>query len=397
MGNVVRKHVVVAPYDEAWAQRFQEICAELQAVLGDTALRIEHVGSTSVPGLSAKPIIDIDVVIEGYDKLSDAVEKLATIGYQHEGNLGIPGREAFGYEGKEHLMRHHLYVCPQDSPELRRHLAFRDHLRANPEAVREYSRVKEEGAALYPYDIDGYIAHKAPLIARIYKEILGTEADSKGEPMKEDKKIVIRPLAPELAEDYFDFFDHRAFSDGSPFFPCYCNAFNMPQEQFQKDVLAKTKEYGGADGWQRALRESAYRMVLNGEIQGYLAYDGDLAIGWCNANDRFRYYRVGAFDLSHAPADAVPEYCPREGYIKAIVCFEIAPEYRGMGISGMLLERVIADAKQAGYSYVEGYPEDEDDPKGSMGFTGPLNLYRKAGFEEVEHKGSSYIVRKKLG
>ena len=96
-----------------------------------------------------------------------------------------------------------------------------------------------------------------------------------------EKKIVIRPLAPELAEDYFDFFDNRAFSDGSPFFPCYCNAFNMPLEQFQKEVLVKAKEYGGAEGWQRALRESAYRMVLNGEIRGYLAYDGDLAIERC--------------------------------------------------------------------------------------------------------------------
>ena len=214
--------------------------------------------------------------------------------------------------------------------------------------------------------------------------------------MKMEKKIVIRPLTPELAEDYFDFFDHRAFSDGSPFFPCYCNAFNMPTEQFHKEVLEKAKEYGGADGWQRALRESAYRMVLNAEIRGYLAYDGDLAIGWCNANDRMKYYRVGVFDLSNAPADSVPDYCPREGYIKAIVCFEIAPEYRGMGIARMLLERVCADAEQDGYSYVEAYPEEEDDPKGSLAFTGPLKLFRNAGFVEAEHTGSSYIVRKKL-
>lgn len=212
-----------------------------------------------------------------------------------------------------------------------------------------------------------------------------------------EKKIVIRPLAPELAEDYFDFFDNRAFSDGSPFFPCYCNAFNMPLEQFQKEVLVKAKEYGGAEGWQRALRESAYQMVLNGEIRGYLAYDGDLAIGWCNANDRRKYYRVGAFDLSKAPEDSAPEYCPHEGYIKAIVCFEIAPEYRGMGIAGMLLDRVCADAEQEGFSYVEAYPEDEDDPKGTLGFTGPLKLYRNAGFTEIEHTDTTYIVRKKLG
>ena len=99
------------------------------------------------------------------------IEKLGAIGYEHEGNLGIPGREAFGYEGKEHLKNHHLYVCPEDSPELKRHTAFRDYLRSHPEAVQEYSRVKEEGAELYPNDIDRYIAHKSPFIEKIYREI----------------------------------------------------------------------------------------------------------------------------------------------------------------------------------------------------------------------------------
>ena len=165
------KHVVVLPYDAAWRLDFETIRDELSEALGGLALRIEHVGSTSVPGLSAKPIIDIDVVIRDYEVFDDVVAALGSIGYRHEGNLGIVGREAFKYDGKEHLRNHHLYVCTEDSPELRRHLTFRDYLRADAEAVREYSRIKEEAAALYPYDIDGYIAHKSPLIERIYAEI----------------------------------------------------------------------------------------------------------------------------------------------------------------------------------------------------------------------------------
>lgn len=165
------KRVVVEAYDEAWEQNFISVKTELCEALGDLALRIEHVGSTSVRGLSAKPILDIDVVIRDYSLLGAVVHALEKIGYRHEGDLGIPGREAFKYEGKEHLKKHHLYVCPQDSAELRRHLAFRDYLRAHPEAVREYGRIKEEGAALYPDDIDGYIAYKSPFIERIYKEI----------------------------------------------------------------------------------------------------------------------------------------------------------------------------------------------------------------------------------
>ena len=165
------KHIVVQPYSREWEQNFLDIRNEIQDAIGELALRIEHVGSTAVPGLSAKPIIDIDVVIKDDSALDAVVSKLRAIGYMHEGDLGIAGREAFAYEGKEHLQKHHLYVCPQDSAELKRHLAFRDHLRSNPEAVREYSRVKEEGAALYPYDIDKYIEHKSPFIEKIYKEL----------------------------------------------------------------------------------------------------------------------------------------------------------------------------------------------------------------------------------
>lgn len=86
------KHIVVLPYDERWKQDFQTIRDEIQEALGPLALAIEHVGSTSVPGLSAKPIIDIDVVIKDASVLGPVISSLAKIGYRHEGNLGIVGR-----------------------------------------------------------------------------------------------------------------------------------------------------------------------------------------------------------------------------------------------------------------------------------------------------------------
>lgn len=168
---MITKHVVVLPYNEQWRQDFLKIEAELTEALGPLTIGIEHVGSTSVRGLSAKPIIDIDVVIKDYSELGDVVSALGRIGYQHEGNLGISGREAFKYDGKEHLQKHHLYVCPEDSPELKRHIAFRDYLQTHPAAVREYSRIKEEGAELYPDDIERYIKHKSPFIEKIYAEM----------------------------------------------------------------------------------------------------------------------------------------------------------------------------------------------------------------------------------
>ena len=164
------RNIVVLPYDAKWQQAFEDIKKEVEGALGKLALAIEHVGSTSVEGLSAKPIIDIDVVVNPED-LETTIKSLAGIGYIHKGNCGIEEREAFDYLGKEHLMEHHLYVCPKDSRELKRHVSFRDYLRTHPEAVKEYSEIKLEAAKLYPHDIDAYINHKSKVIEKIYKEL----------------------------------------------------------------------------------------------------------------------------------------------------------------------------------------------------------------------------------
>jgi len=162
--------VVVLPYDAAWQSTFEKIKDELEEAIGDLILGIEHVGSTSVEGMSAKPCIDIDVIIKDYPAFTAVADGLKAIGYIHEGDLGIRDREAFKYSGKEHLQMHHLYVCPKCSEELQRHITFRDFLRSNGEAVKKYSLIKEKAAALFPNDIDGYIKYKSPCIEELYKE-----------------------------------------------------------------------------------------------------------------------------------------------------------------------------------------------------------------------------------
>ena len=164
------KQVVVVPYDEAWKNAFEEIKTEIEAEIGALIIGIEHVGSTSAEGMSAKPCIDMDVIIKDYSVFDEIVRKLGVIGYIHEGDLGIKDREAFKYANKPHLMTHHLYVCPRDSEELHRHIAFRDFLRKNPEAVKKYSRVKETAAQLFPDSIDQYIEYKSPCIEELYRE-----------------------------------------------------------------------------------------------------------------------------------------------------------------------------------------------------------------------------------
>ena len=164
------KSVIVLPYDRAWKSDFEAIKQEIASAIGDWIVGIEHVGSTAVEGMSAKPCIDIDVIIKDYSVFDIIVEKLKTIGYIHEGDLGIKDRESFRYADKLHLKTHHLYVCPQYSQELHRHITFRDFLRNDPEAARRYSLVKEKAAELFPDDIDQYIAYKSPCIAELYTE-----------------------------------------------------------------------------------------------------------------------------------------------------------------------------------------------------------------------------------
>lgn len=161
--------VIVLPYDAMWKSAFEDIKTELESAIGDLAVGIEHVGSTSVAGLSAKPCIDIDVIIRDYSVFDAVVKRLETIGYIHEGDLGIKDREAFQYSDKPHLQKHHLYVCPQYSEELYRHITFRDFLRNHPEAVKQYSLVKERAAKLFPNDIDRYMAYKSPCIEELYE------------------------------------------------------------------------------------------------------------------------------------------------------------------------------------------------------------------------------------
>ena len=162
------KNVVVEKWNPKWKDEFERIVDSLGEDIIYNSVKIEHVGSTSVEGLSAKPIIDLDIVIEN-DKFEIIKRLLKDKGYEQEGNLGIEGREAFSYSGKEELMTHHLYVCLKDSKELFKHITFRDFLKSNPALASEYSKVKEQAAVLYPDDIDKYMEFKSEIIEKIYK------------------------------------------------------------------------------------------------------------------------------------------------------------------------------------------------------------------------------------
>lgn len=167
------KPVVLAPSDPDWPRAFAALAEVYAAALGDLVQAIEHVGSTAVPSLLAKPIIDVDIVLASREDLPEAIARLAGLGYRHSGDQGVPGREAFARDGDAEVPRdgsgrrwpsHNLYVCAVDARELQRHLLFRDWLRAFPEQAAAYAVLKRQLADLHRDDRDAYCEAKTEFI-----------------------------------------------------------------------------------------------------------------------------------------------------------------------------------------------------------------------------------------
>ncbi|WP_425397443.1 GrpB family protein [Aeoliella sp.] len=169
--------IVVVDYDPTWPAVFESLREHVSAVVAPFALSIEHIGSTSVPGLAAKPIIDLSIVVPSYAELPQAIDALACLGYEHLGDLGIEGREAF--QPPADLPPHHLYVCPQGSLGLRNHLALRDYLRGHPEAATAYGKLKKALSKQFPHDIDAYVDGKTEFIVGILAEMGFSEEELK--------------------------------------------------------------------------------------------------------------------------------------------------------------------------------------------------------------------------
>jgi GrpB-like predicted nucleotidyltransferase (UPF0157 family) len=121
--------ILIQAYDPSWPDAFSKLATRIKAALGNLAVALEHIGSTAVPDLAAKPIIDLDVVLASSADFPEAIRLLSSVGYAHEGDLGTVGREAF--RSPLGPPRHHLYVLSAGANELHRHLAFRDALRAS--------------------------------------------------------------------------------------------------------------------------------------------------------------------------------------------------------------------------------------------------------------------------
>ncbi len=165
----------IVEHDVDWANRFMEIRARIEPWLAGVDCRIEHVGSTSVPGLAAKPIIDVSLLCDDRNQVRQVVGLLVSNGYEHLGDLGVPGREAFQSRpgGPTStlcgLARHNLYAGWAEVPAFRNHLAFRDALRVDADLAKRYGDLKRALAGRVGSDRERYTAEKTDFIIGVLR------------------------------------------------------------------------------------------------------------------------------------------------------------------------------------------------------------------------------------
>ncbi len=162
--------VVICDYDPGWPRRYEALRASVADALGELAAQIEHVGSTSVPGLAAKPTIDIVIQLRSAQDLPTVIERLARLGYAHEGDFSIVGREAFATPPGYGAHDHHLYVCAPDWRGFADQIVFRDHLRANPAVARAYARLKRSLANKHRNNRMAYTEAKATFVSAALRQ-----------------------------------------------------------------------------------------------------------------------------------------------------------------------------------------------------------------------------------
>ena len=171
------QHITVLKYDPKWKQDYQDEQKKIEDILKENALVIYHIGSTSVPGLAAKPIIDIMVAVRSLEKVDAAADAFSALGYEFLGEFGIAGRRYLRKGGDERTRQIHIFQA-DDWNNIGRHLAFRQYLSTHEREREEYAKLKRELAQQFPYDIEGYCDGKEAFVRAVEAQALSCYDDT---------------------------------------------------------------------------------------------------------------------------------------------------------------------------------------------------------------------------
>lgn len=166
------QHIIVAEYNPLWTKMFEAEAMKIGNILGENCIEIHHIGSTSVVGLAAKPIIDIMPIVYNLEDVDKVATEFEKIGYEYMGEFGISGRRYLRKGGDERTHQIHIFSVKSEY-DIERHLAVRDYLRSHPAVCEQYSGLKKELANKYPYDIEGYCDGKEEFVKQLEREALG--------------------------------------------------------------------------------------------------------------------------------------------------------------------------------------------------------------------------------
>ena len=159
--------VLMEPHNPDWTRQFQLEAARVTSALGSTAVDVHHIGSTAIPGIYAKPVLDLLLVVDSVTALDNKQSAIEALGYEARGEYGIPGRRFYRRDNADSDRTHQIHAFETGSPQIARHLAFRDYMIAHPDAAQAYSDLKRELAAKHPNDIEAYMDGKDAFIQEV--------------------------------------------------------------------------------------------------------------------------------------------------------------------------------------------------------------------------------------
>ena len=177
-----QRRIEVVPYDPLWLSEFERASSEVMQALGPDLLAIHHIGSTAIPGIYAKPVIDMLAVVADLAAIDRRSADMERLGYEVMGEFGIEGRRYFRRDDPAGRRTHQIHAFERASPHLNRHLAFRDFMRAHPQIAREYGELKRRLAAAHPYDMEAYMDGKDGFIKEMQARALEWLASSAAAP-----------------------------------------------------------------------------------------------------------------------------------------------------------------------------------------------------------------------